>query len=119
MEAGAAAPDETSPEAVDELDVAALEHAPVKDTGPTEAEAVVPIQDVSTLLYGHSIEAASKNETLRRSWRRSSTLMNLLSEHNVQRIRMMFDAKNDGDGLSLSEFLFVLHKCLVRCSGSH
>mgnify|MGYP005991065215 FL=1 len=97
-----------------ESSVALLDQAPQHDEGPTELEALVPVEDLSTYLYGHSDLEANQNETLRRSWRRSSTLMNLLSEHNVQRIRMMFDAKTDAEGLSLSEFLFVLHKCLVR-----
>ena len=92
----------------------ALDQPVQPDDGLNLAAAQVPIVDVSTMLYGHDTHEAKHNETLRRSWRRSSTLMNLLSEHNVQRIRMMFDAKSDSDGLSLSEFLFVLHKCLVR-----
>lgn len=52
------------------------------------------------------------NEELRRSWRREPQLMRLLSEYNVKRIRGLFDLKGGSDGLSMSEFLYVLDRCL-------
>lgn len=68
--------------------------------------------DVGVDVLGMTQAESQLNEELRRSWRREPQLMRLLSEYNVKRIRGLFDLKGGSDGLSMSEFLYVLDRCL-------
>lgn len=102
--------------AAEVLDGTAEERLAAAEPAPEVDPAVILPERVGTSAFGfNSVQQHHSNEVIRQRWRGAPQLMALLSEKNVQRVRQMFDSKQEDDGLLLSEFLFVLQQALVRC----